>query len=70
MSTAAPLAPVCGARNGSYTCQCESVPHDGMHYAYYISAGRVRLATWVDQYSKIVMRKAPGPALRRPWKGL
>lgn len=54
----------CDASNGSYVCQYDEIaPHKGMHYAYFVSAGRPYLATWLDRYSAVKTQKAPVPKL-------
>lgn len=61
---------ICGAQNGSYTCQFDFTTgerHAGLHYAYYVTSGRARIAEWVDHFSQVTHRPAPQPA-REPRK--
>lgn len=68
MATNATAPKVCGASNGTYSCQFEHTPgsrHAGMHYAYSVSAGRAYVSEWVDKYSQVTERKAPAPTARQ-----
>jgi hypothetical protein len=54
----------CTARNGSYVCQYESPErHTGYHYAYFVSGNEVKVAFWIDHYSRVHTERAPVPTL-------
>jgi hypothetical protein len=44
----------CTAHNGSYYCQHKGDHAGVQHYSYYIKDGKLCIAKWVDQWSRIV----------------